>query len=110
MFQKDCVVAPHTYEKIFTRIRREIVPGETKHLLVLLGVPAAYPRLVWLENLSCHPNTAVPSLWLTGFRLTSKIMDPIKALSRMGILGGLINNFDGKSISTGIINIAGVPF
>lgn len=49
--QKDCVVAPHTYEKIFARLRRELVPGETKHLLVLLGVPAAYPRLVWLENL-----------------------------------------------------------
>jgi len=75
---KDCVIAPHTYEKIFARLRRELVPGETKHLLVLLGVPVAYPRLVWLENL-----------------LTSKIMDPIKALSRMGILGGLINNFDG---------------
>ena len=52
--------------------------GETKHLIVLLGVPVAYPRLVWLENL-----------------LTSKVMDPVKALGRTGLLGGFLNQFDG---------------
>ncbi|KAF8544283.1 hypothetical protein BDD12DRAFT_915480 [Trichophaea hybrida] len=75
---RDLVVSGQTYEKVFTRLRKEMVPGETKHLIVLLGVPIAYPRLVWLENL-----------------LTSRIMDPIKALGRIGILGGFINNFDG---------------
>jgi hypothetical protein len=47
-------------------------------LLVLLGVPIAYPRLVWLENV-----------------LTSRAMDPIKAIGRMGMLGGFLNKFDG---------------
>ncbi|TGZ81880.1 hypothetical protein EX30DRAFT_305706 [Ascodesmis nigricans] len=75
---KDIIIAPHTYERIFARLKKEIVPGETKHLIVLCGVPLAYPRLVWLENL-----------------LTSKIMDPVKALARRGILGSFVNNFDG---------------
>ncbi|KAA8894830.1 hypothetical protein FN846DRAFT_785850 [Sphaerosporella brunnea] len=75
---RDLVLSGSTYEKVFARLRKEIVPGETKHLIVLLGIPIAYPRLVWLENL-----------------LTSRIMDPIKALGRMGIIGGFLNNFDG---------------
>jgi len=54
------------------------VEGETKHLIVLLGVPIAYPRLVWLENV-----------------LTSRLMDPVKALGRAGMLGGFLNQFDG---------------
>lgn len=67
-----------SYNLVFDRCRREIIAGETKHLVILLGVPIAYPRLVWLENL-----------------LTSKVMDPIKALGRTGILGGFLNKFDG---------------
>ena len=67
-----------SYGGIFDRCRREIIKGETKHLVVLLGVPIAYPRLVWLENL-----------------LTSRALDPIKAMGRMGILGNFLNKFDG---------------
>ena len=63
---------------MFDRCRRELIEGETKHLVVLLGVPIAYPRLVWLENL-----------------LTSRVMDPVKALSRAGMLSGFLNKFDG---------------
>ena len=44
-------MTPETYRLVFDRARREIVTGVTKHLIVLLGVPIAYPRLVWLENL-----------------------------------------------------------
>lgn len=44
----------------------------------MLGVPIAYPRLVWLENI-----------------LTSRVMDPIKAIGRMGMLGNFLNQFDG---------------
>lgn len=29
------------------------------------------------------------------FRMTSRLMDPFKALGRMGYLGGFINTFDG---------------
>lgn len=63
-------MSAETYGIIFDRLRQEIIPGETKHLLVMLGVPIAYPRLVWLENL-----------------LTSRIMDPIKFLARIGVIG-----------------------
>lgn len=76
--QKDEILSEASYELVFDRCRREIVEGETKHLIVLLGVPIAYPRLVWLENL-----------------LTSKVMDPVKAIGRTGVLGNLLNKFDG---------------
>jgi hypothetical protein len=49
--QYDEVVTPETYDKVFARLEKEIIKGETKHLIVLLGVPIAYPRMVWLENL-----------------------------------------------------------
>lgn len=68
-----------SYGLVFDRCRREIVEGDTRHLIVLLGVPIAYPRLVWLENL-----------------LTSKVMDPVKAVGRIGVLGNLLNKFDGR--------------
>jgi hypothetical protein len=40
--------------------------------------PIAYPRLNFLEN-----------------ALTSRLMDPVKALGRTGVLGGFVNKFDG---------------
>ncbi|KAK2768583.1 hypothetical protein FQN54_000439 [Arachnomyces sp. PD_36] len=75
---KDEILAGRTYERIWDRCYNEIVKGETKHLIVLSGVPIAYPRLVWLENV-----------------LTSRVMDPVKALGRAGMFGGLLNKFDG---------------
>ena len=75
---REEILSESSYNLAFDRCRREIVKGETKHLIVLLGVPIAYPRLNFLENL-----------------LTSRVMDPIKALGRGGMLGGFINKFDG---------------
>ena len=75
---KEEVMSEESYHVILDRCHREIVDGETKHLIVLLGVPIAYPRLVWLENL-----------------LTSRAMDPIKAVARMSFMGGYLNKFDG---------------
>ena len=76
--QRDQILSEESYHLVFDRCKREIIEGETKHLIVLLGVPIAYPRLVWLENL-----------------LTSKAMDPIKAIGRAGVLGNFLNKFDG---------------
>ena len=76
--QRDEVFSEQSYLLVLDRCRKEIVHGETKHLIVLLGVPIAYPRMVWLENV-----------------LTSRLMDPIKAIGRSGMLGGLLNQFDG---------------
>jgi hypothetical protein len=76
--QRDEILTEDSYDIIFDRLEDEIVKGETKHLIVLLGVPIAYPRLNFLENI-----------------LTSKLMDPIKAMGRAGMLGNFVNKFDG---------------
>lgn len=73
------VVEPSTYRRIFTRVDKELDRTTTKHLLVMLGVPVLYPRLVWLE-------------WL----LTSKVLKPVRAMATSGIINkGLVNEFDG---------------
>jgi PhoD related phosphatase len=72
---------PETYDLIFNRLNIEFNrnPGEIKHLIILLGVPIAYPRLVWLENI-----------------LRSPIIGPIRFLHRrFGVANGLFNKFDG---------------
>lgn len=48
---RDQVLREDTWDKLMDRCYNEIVKGKTEHLLVLLGVPIAYPRLVWLENM-----------------------------------------------------------
>jgi hypothetical protein len=71
-----------TYDLIFDRLQREILAaeGNIKHLVVLLGVPIAYPRLAWLENI-----------------LTSPVIAPIRLLNkRFGVAGGFFNEFDGQ--------------
>ena len=45
------VIAEETWEKIMDRCYKDVRSGSTKHLLVVLPVPIAYPRLVWLENM-----------------------------------------------------------
>lgn len=73
-----------TYDLIFERVRSELSSGGSNckitQLLVLLGIPIAYPRLNWLENF-----------------LTSPVIGPIRFLSkRFGVAGGFFNRFDGQ--------------
>lgn len=70
-----------TYELVFSRVRSELSAAkEIKHLIVLLGVPIAYPRLAWLENI-----------------FTSPIIGPIRFLNkRFGVAGSFFNSFDGQ--------------
>ncbi|KAI0125571.1 hypothetical protein BJ170DRAFT_684832 [Xylariales sp. AK1849] len=76
---------PETYDLIFQRLREELgaaVQAGTpfKHMILLLGIPIAYPRLTWLENV-----------------FTSPLMGPIKFLNRrFGFGGGVFNHFDGS--------------
>ncbi|RDL32965.1 Metallo-dependent phosphatase [Venustampulla echinocandica] len=75
----DEIVSAETYHKVLDRLERDVIKGETKHLIVMLGIPVAYPRMVWLENI-----------------MSSRAMMPIKALGRTGLLGkNLLNHFDG---------------
>jgi len=70
-----------TYDMIFERLDKEFTANpELKHMVLLLGVPIAYPRLIWLENI-----------------LQSPLIAPIKFLNkRFGFAGGFFNQFDGK--------------
>ncbi|KAI1077160.1 hypothetical protein F5B20DRAFT_282996 [Whalleya microplaca] len=76
---------PETYDLIFDRVRQELSDaantGEPfRHLILLLGIPIAYPRLTWLENVFSSPMIA-----------------PIKFLNRrFGFGGGVFNHFDGS--------------
>ncbi|KAJ6150814.1 hypothetical protein N7470_007408 [Penicillium chermesinum] len=71
-----------TYDLLFQRLQSEVsaAEGDIKHLVVLLGVPIAYPRLAWLENI-----------------LTSPLIAPVRLLNkRFGVAGSLFNEFDGQ--------------
>lgn len=70
-----------TYDLIFHRVRSELSNApKINHLIVLLGVPIAYPRLAWLENI-----------------FTSPIIGPIRFLNkRFGFAGNFFNRFDGQ--------------
>ncbi|PGH31563.1 hypothetical protein GX50_05656 [[Emmonsia] crescens] len=74
---RDDVLVDDSADLIFARCHDQIVKGETKHLIVLLSVPIAYPRLVWLENV-----------------LSSRASYPVKALGRAGIFSNLRDKFD----------------
>ncbi|ANB14711.1 hypothetical protein AWJ20_2318 [Sugiyamaella lignohabitans] len=68
-----------TYDAMFSRINHEVKQsnGQIKHLVIMLGVPIAYPRMVWLERI-----------------LTSDLLMPLKMLTRKGYFSGLSNEFD----------------
>ncbi|BFZ62122.1 hypothetical protein YB2330_003201 [Saitoella coloradoensis] len=79
--RRDKILSEGSYAHVFDHMRKYVQRGDCKHLIVLLGVPIAYPRTVWLERI-----------------LTSRLMDPVKLLARQGWfkgLSGLINRFDG---------------
>ncbi|QSZ28820.1 hypothetical protein DSL72_003325 [Monilinia vaccinii-corymbosi] len=76
---------PETYKKIFDRLRAELTaakasPNPIQHLVILLGIPIAYPRLTWLENVFSSP-----------------LMGPLKFMNkRFGFGGSFFNHFDGS--------------
>ncbi|KAI1386879.1 uncharacterized protein F4822DRAFT_328715 [Hypoxylon trugodes] len=76
---------PETYDLIFERVRSELGAAAAngqpfRHLILLLGIPIAYPRLTWLENVFSSP-----------------LIAPVKFLNRrFGFGGGVFNHFDGS--------------
>lgn len=44
--QSNEILSEPTCDLIWDRCHREIIKGETKHLIVLSSVPIAYPRMV----------------------------------------------------------------
>ncbi|KIM80802.1 hypothetical protein PILCRDRAFT_822082 [Piloderma croceum F 1598] len=74
--KKDQVCSAEEYQKVFARL--EGLPQHVEHLVVLVGIPIAYPRMVLLET-----------------ALESKF-NPLLVLGRAGSLGlgGLVNKFN----------------
>ncbi|KAI9932852.1 hypothetical protein MW887_009104 [Aspergillus wentii] len=68
------VISETTCDRIWDRCHREIIRGETKHLIVLLSIPIAYPRVAMLKN----------------------ILNSRKSLGKAGMFGGLVNKNGGK--------------
>lgn len=78
--QIKLILSRSSYDEIFSRLEREITSApETKHLLVMLGVPILYPRMVWIEKI-----------------LASRVLKPLRALAtRKVVATSFINDFDG---------------
>lgn len=74
--KRSQVCSEFEYQKAFERIR--YLPTDVKHLVVQLGIPIAYPRMVFLET-----------------ALDSKL-NPLIALGRSGTVGfsSLVNKFN----------------
>lgn len=73
------IVSDATYDVVFSRLAAEAKKSKMDHLLVMLGVPIAYPRMVLME-------------WL----FSSPMLAPIRGLARKRIIGsGLVNEFNG---------------
>ncbi|KAI9893504.1 MAG: hypothetical protein M1814_006300 [Vezdaea aestivalis] len=73
---------PETYKLIWERVNRELTThnGQIRHLIVLIGVPIAYPRLEWLARLFDSP-----------------IIAPIRLLNKhFGIAKGFFNPFNSE--------------
>ncbi|CCE65568.1 hypothetical protein TPHA_0L02170 [Tetrapisispora phaffii CBS 4417] len=73
------ILTTESYDLIFKRLEEEVQRKKISHLLIMLGIPIAYPRLVWLE-------------WL----FSSTLFKPLKWLSKKGyFMPGLVNEFNG---------------
>ncbi|PWY80705.1 hypothetical protein BO70DRAFT_387697 [Aspergillus heteromorphus CBS 117.55] len=70
----DEILCEQTCDLIWDRCHREIVKGETKHLIVSLGLPVAYPRVAMVRN----------------------ILNSRKSLGKTGLFGGLMGKKAGK--------------
>jgi hypothetical protein len=70
-----------TYARLFDRLNQEYKnDSNLRHLIVLLGVPIVYPRLLWAENL-----------------IAGGMFAPLRAINRRwGFADGLFNKFDGQ--------------
>ncbi|KAB8236215.1 uncharacterized protein BDW43DRAFT_250535 [Aspergillus alliaceus] len=70
----DEILSEQTCDIIWDRCHSEIVRGETKHLLVLLSIPIAYPRVAMVKN----------------------ILNSRKSLGKAGLFGGFVNKSGSK--------------
>ncbi|KAF8232307.1 hypothetical protein L208DRAFT_1272706 [Tricholoma matsutake] len=76
---KEQVCSRQEYQKVFQRLAQ--LPQSVEHLIVQLGIPIAYPRMVFLET-----------------ALESKL-NPLVAIGKTGSLGlsGFVNKFNSEA-------------
>lgn len=73
------VCSNETYDLVFQRLSKEVEQRHFDHLMVMLAIPIAFPRLMWLE-------------WL----FSSAILYPLKYLSQKNFISRkIVNDFDG---------------
>lgn len=73
------IVSDSTYDIVFKKLAQEAQAAKMDHLMVMLGVPIAYPRMVLME-------------WI----FSSRLLAPLRKLSRRtAFASGLVNDFNG---------------
>lgn len=75
---RNDILSDETYQLILARCRSEIIKGETRHLIVVMGSPIAYPRPNLLEDI-----------------VASTAKDSSRIFARSGASGGLVEKIDG---------------
>jgi len=77
--KKTQICSKVTYERVFQQINQ--LPAEVEHLCVLVGVPIAYPRMIFAE------------------KFMESSFNPLTALAKTGSfgLGGMLNKFNGQA-------------
>ncbi|RKF76142.1 putative metallo-dependent phosphatase [Golovinomyces cichoracearum] len=71
----DEILSSETYQRIFARLQKEVVKGDTRHLLVLVATPHTHMRSVCLEKKS-----------------PSRVIHPFKKLGRSGSISKSLLN------------------
>lgn len=78
---RHCICTPDLYAAMFERLTHEVRANKgIQHIYLILGVPIAYPRMVWAERLM-ESNAIKPITWLSKKKIAFK---------------GLVNPFDGQ--------------
>lgn len=92
---------PETYDAIFSRLKQELSHAASsgqpfKHLILLLGIPIAYPVSHVVLNSQTLANSTQRLTWLENI-FASPLIAPIKLLNRrVGLGGSFFNSFDGS--------------
>ncbi|PLW51523.1 hypothetical protein PCASD_00292 [Puccinia coronata f. sp. avenae] len=73
---KDQVCSPDTYRIVFDACRQRI-PAGVFHLIIQLGIPIVYPRMVFAEKILENPDRLL-----------------FKAIRKLGVIPGFYNNFN----------------
>lgn len=82
---------PETYDLVFSRLRQELGAAASagtpfKHLILLLGIPVAYPVCLLSSFTAVTADTLQRLTWLENV-FTSPVMGPVKFMNKRFGLG-----------------------